>query len=334
MKKAFITGITGQDGSYLAELLLHQGYEVHGLIRRSSSFNTERLNSIYRDPHDFGVNLHLHYGDLTDPIGLQNLIYNIQPDEFYNLGAQSHVKVSFEMPNYTAQVDAVSVVNILECLKNINKITKSKFYQAGTSEMFGNSPSPQSIDTKFDPRSPYAAAKVYAHAVTKNYRLGYDLFAANGILFNHESPRRGNTFVTKKIVNSAVEINQDKSKKLYLGNLQAKRDWGYAPEYVYAMWMLMQQDTPTDLVVATGITASVEEFGRYVFSLLDIGWEDSVIVEEKYFRPTEVDLLKGDVNQIEKVLGWKPKFHWKEIAEIMVESALHGEKKIDWTNFG
>jgi GDPmannose 4,6-dehydratase len=327
-KKAFITGITGQDGSYLAEFLLFKGYEVHGLIRRSSSFNTGRLDLIYRDPHVMDNDLHLHYGDLTDSVGLANLLKSVAPDEVYNLGAQSHVKVSFDIPGYTASVDALAVINMLEIIRN--NLPKTKFYQAGTSEMFGDSPAPQSIDTEFRPRSPYAAAKIYAHWVTKNYREGQNIYASNGILFNHESPRRGGTFVTQKIVQAAVSIKQNRTSKIYLGNIDAHRDWGYAPEYVVAMWEMLQLDNPTDLVVATGVSATIREFGEYVFKKLDLDFYEHFQHDSRYERPTEVEDLRGDVNQINKVLGWKPRFTWKLIADEMVEAELSGEKIINW----
>jgi GDPmannose 4,6-dehydratase len=327
-KKAFITGITGQDGSYLAELLLFKGYEVHGLIRRSSSFNTGRLDLIYKDPHDKDNDLHLHYGDLTDSVGLSNLLKSISPDEIYNLGAQSHVKVSFDIPGYTASVDALAVANMLEIIRN--NLPKTKFYQAGTSEMFGDSPAPQSIDTEFRPRSPYAAAKIYAHWVTRNYREGQNIYASNGILFNHESPRRGATFVTQKIVQAAVSIKQKRTNKIYLGNIDAYRDWGYAPEYVVAMWEMLQLDSPTDLVVATGVSTTIREFGEYVFKKLDLDFHEHLQHDSRYERPTEVEDLRGDVAQIHKVLGWKPRFTWKSIADVMLEAELSGEKIINW----
>ena len=327
-KKALITGITGQDGSYLAELLLFKGYEVHGLIRRSSSFNTGRLDLIYRDPHVMDNNLHLHYGDLTDSVGIANLLKSVSPDEIYNLGAQSHVKVSFDIPGYTASVDALAVINILETIRN--NLPKTKFYQAGTSEMFGDSPAPQSIDSEFRPRSPYAAAKIYAHWVTKNYREGQNIYAANGILFNHESPRRGATFVTQKIVQAAVSIKQNRSNKIYLGNIEAYRDWGYAPEYVVAMWEMLQLDNPTDLVVATGVSATIREFGEYVFSQLGLNFYDYFQHDFRYERPTEVENLRGDINQIKNTLGWKPRITWKTIADKMIEAQLSGEKTLNW----
>lgn len=327
-KKAFITGISGQDGSYLAELLLFKGYEVHGLIRRSSSFNTGRLELIYRDPHVEDNDLHLHYGDLTDSVGLANLLKSISPDEIYNLGAQSHVKVSFDIPGYTASVDALAVVNMLEIIRN--NLPKTKFYQAGTSEMFGDSPSPQNIDSVFRPRSPYAAAKIYAHWVTKNYREGQNIFASNGILFNHESPRRGATFVTQKIVQAAASIKQNRSNKIYLGNIDAYRDWGYAPEYVVAMWEMLQLDKPVDLVVATGVSTTIQKFGEYVFSKLNLDFHDYFQHDSRYERPTEVEDLRGDVTQINNVLGWKPRFTWKEVADVMLEAELSGEKNINW----
>ena len=318
MKRALITGITGQDGSYLAELLLKKGYEVHGMIRRSSSFNTQRIEHLYKDPHEESNNLHLHYGDITDGVGLSNLIREIMPNEIYNLAAQSHVKVSFEMPDFTAQVDAVGTIRLLEAIR-ASKI-ETKFYQASTSELFGGTPPPQSEVSPFMPKSPYAAAKLYSYWVVRNYREAYGLHATNGILFNHESPRRGETFVTRKISLGAARIKLGLQSKLYLGNLEAVRDWGYAPEYVESMWLMLQQDAPQDYVVATGIGATVRDFCKTAFSYLDLNYEDYVISENRYTRPTEVDALIGDSSKIERVLGWRAKTHWEEIAQLMTKT--------------
>jgi len=319
-KVAFITGITGQDGSYLAELLLEKGYEVHGLIRRSSSFNTSRIDHIYQDPHENNTSLHLHYGDLIDGVGLTNLVREIKPNEVYNLGAQSHVQVSFAMPQYTGQVDAVGAVGLLEAIHSSG--IETKFYQASTSELFGSTPPPQNEESAFRPRSPYAAAKLMAYWCTVNYREGYGLHATNGILFNHESPRRGETFVTRKITRAVAQIVNGSKEKLFLGNLDAVRDWGYAKEYVESMWLMLQQDQPSDYVVATGIGATVRDFAAAAFSHVGLNWEDHVVLDQKYLRPTEVDSLIGDPTKTHKVLGWKAKTHWKELAELMVESDL------------
>ncbi len=325
MKRALITGITGQDGSYLAELLLAKGYEVHGVIRRSSSFNTSRIDHIYKDPHVAGNTFHLHYGDITDGVGISNLIREICPDEIYNLAAQSHVKVSFEMPDFTAQVDAVGTIRILEAIR-ASKI-ETKFYQASTSELFGNTPAPQSENSVFAPRSPYAAAKLYSYWVVRNYREAYGLHATNGILFNHESPRRGETFVTRKITLGAARIKLGLQSKLYLGNLDAIRDWGYAPEYVESMWLMLQQELPGDYVVATGEGATVREFCQKSFAALDLNYQDHVISEERYKRPTEVEALIGDSTKIEKELGWKATTHWQALAEIMTVHDFESQKK-------
>ncbi len=319
-KVAFITGITGQDGSYLAELLLEKGYEVHGLIRRSSSFNTSRIDHIYQDPHENNTSLHLHYGDLIDGVGLTNLVREIRPDEVYNLGAQSHVQVSFAMPQYTGQVDAVGAVGLLEAIHSSG--IQTKFYQASTSELFGSTPPPQNEESVFRPRSPYAAAKLMAYWCTVNYREGYGLHATNGILFNHESPRRGETFVTRKITRAVAQIVNGSKEKIFLGNLDAVRDWGYAKEYVESMWLMLQQDQPSDYVVATGIGATVRDFAAAAFSHVGLNWEDHVVLDQKYLRPTEVDSLIGDPTKAHEVLGWKAKTHWKELAELMVESDL------------
>jgi GDPmannose 4,6-dehydratase len=317
-KVAFITGVTGQDGSYLAELLLAKGYEVHGLIRRSSSFNTARIDHIYEDPHEPSPKLFLHYGDLIDGVGLTNLIREIQPTEVYNLGAQSHVQVSFAMPQYTGQVDAVGAVGLLEAIRSAEIDTR--FYQASTSELFGSTPPPQNEESAFRPRSPYAAAKLMAYWCTVNYREGYGMHATNGILFNHESPRRGETFVTRKITRAVAEIVNGSKKKLYLGNLDAVRDWGYAKEYVESMWLMLQQPSPSDYVVATGIGATVKDFAEAAFSHVGLNWQDHIVVDPKYVRPTEVDALIGDHTKVTQVLGWKASTDWKKLAKIMVDA--------------
>lgn len=320
MKRALITGVTGQDGSYLAELLLEKGYEVHGVIRRSSTFNTSRIEHLYKDPHEKEAKFFLHYGDITDGVGISNLIRELVPNEIYNLAAQSHVKVSFEMPDFTAQVDALGTIRMLEAIR-ASKIN-TKFYQASTSELFGSTPPPQSEISSFAPRSPYGAAKLYAYWVVRNYREAYGLHATNGILFNHESPRRGETFVTRKITMAAARIKLGLQSKLYLGNLDAVRDWGYAPEYVESMWLMLQQENPSDFVVATGIGATVRDFCDVAFSTLDLDYKKYVETEERYIRPTEVDALIGDASKAEKSLNWKAKTHWKELAEIMTRSDL------------
>ena len=317
---ALITGITGQDGSYLAELLLSKGYEVHGLIRRSSTFNTSRIDHIYQDPHDVDPTLFLHYGDLIDGVGLTNLVREIQPTEVYNLGAQSHVQVSFTMPQYTGQVDAVGAVGLLEAIRSA--AIDTRFYQASTSELFGSTPPPQNEESVFKPRSPYAAAKLMAYWCTVNYREGYGMHASNGILFNHESPRRGETFVTRKITRAVAEIANGSKKKLFLGNLDAVRDWGYAKEYVESMWLMLQQDKPSDYVVATGVGASVRNFAKASFAHVGLNWEDHVEVDQIYIRPTEVDALIGDPSKCGNNLGWEARTHWKELAELMVEYDL------------
>jgi len=319
-KVALITGITGQDGSYLAEFLLAKGYEVHGLIRRSSSFNTARIDHIYQDPHEPNPKLHLHFGDLIDGVGLTNLIREISPDEIYNLGAQSHVMVSFSMPQYTAQVDGVGPVGILEAIRGMDK--EIKYYQASTSELYGSTPPPQSEDSKFHPRSPYASAKLMAYWSAVNYREAYGIHATNGILFNHESPRRGETFVTRKITRAVASIKNGKQKKLYLGNLEAIRDWGYAKEYVESMWLMLQKPISSDYVVATGIGATVKDFAEAAFSHAGLEWEKYVEIDKKYERPTEVEALVGDPTKAKKELGWIAKTHWKELAELMVDADL------------
>jgi GDPmannose 4,6-dehydratase len=319
-KVALITGVTGQDGSYLAELLLSKGYEVHGLIRRSSTFNTSRIDHIYQDPHDPNPKLFLHYGDLIDGVGLTNLIREIKPDEVYNLGAQSHVQVSFTMPQYTGQVDAVGAVGLLEALRSAD--TNARFYQASTSELYGSTPPPQNEESPFHPRSPYAAAKLMAYWCTVNYREGYGMHATNGILFNHESPRRGETFVTRKITRAVAEIAKGSKKKLFLGNLDAVRDWGYAKEYVESMWLMLQKDKPSDYVVATGVGATVKDFAEAAFSHAGLNWQDHIEVDQKYIRPTEVDALVGDPSKATKELNWKATTHWKELAGIMVDADI------------
>ena len=323
-KVAFITGITGQDGSYLAELLLSKGYEVHGLIRRSSSFNTSRIDHIYQDSHEPSPKLFLHYGDLIDGVGLTNLIREIQPDEVYNLGAQSHVQVSFSMPQYTGQVDAVGAVGLLEAIRAAE--VNTRFYQASTSELYGCTPPPQNEDSFFRPRSPYAAAKLMAYWCTVNYREGYGIHATNGILFNHESPRRGETFVTRKITRAVAEIAAGSKKKLYLGNLNAVRDWGYAKEYVETMWLMLQKEQGSDYVVATGVGASVKDFANAAFSRAGLNWHDHIEVDQKYVRPTEVEALIGDPSKAHQELGWKAKMHWKELAELMVDADIKDKK--------
>jgi len=320
-KVALITGITGQDGSYLAELLLGKGYEVHGLIRRSSTFNTSRIDHIYQDPHEVDTKLFLHYGDLIDGVGLTNLIREIQPTEIYNLAAQSHVQVSFSMPQYTGQVDAVGVVGLLEAIRSAE--INARFYQASTSELFGATPPPQNEESVFRPQSPYAAAKLMAYWATVNYREAYGLHATNGILFNHESPRRGSTFVTKKISEAVAAIAYGTKRKLFLGNLEAVRDWGYAKEYVETMWLMLQQPKPSDYVVATGVGASVLDFTSKAFAHVGLNWEDYVVIDQKYYRPTEVDALVGDPRKIETELGWRAKTIWSDLVPIMVESDLN-----------
>ena len=324
-KKALITGITGQDGSYLAEFLLAKGYEVHGLIRRSSTFNTSRIDHIYQDPHVPNPKLFLHYGDLIDGVGLTNLIREINPDEVYNLGAQSHVQVSFTMPQYTGQVDAVGAVGLLEAIRSAG--INTRFYQASTSELFGSTPPPQNENSVFRPQSPYAAAKLMAYWCTVNYRDGYGMHATNGILFNHESPRRGETFVTRKITRAVAAIAAGKQDKLFLGNLTAIRDWGFAKEYVESMWLMLQQEKSSDYVVATGVGATVKDFAAAAFARVGLNWEDHVETDKKYIRPTEVDALIGDASKAEKALNWKAKTHWKELAELMVDADVEALKK-------
>jgi len=321
MKKALITGITGQDGSYLAELLLSKGYEVHGLIRRASSFNTERLEPIYKDPHRTDARLFLHYGDLANSSVVFMLLAEIKPDEIYNLGAQSHVRVSFDIPEYTGDVTAVGTTRILEAMRQA--VPKARFYQASSSEMFGQvKETPQRETTPFYPRSPYGAAKVYSYWMTVNYRESYGIHASNGILFNHESPRRGETFVTRKITRAAARIKAGLQEKLYLGNLEAKRDWGYAPEYVEAMWLMLQQDQPGDYVIATGETHSIREFLDLSFGHAGLDWAKHVEIDPHYYRPAEVDLLIGDASKAKKQFGWTPKTKFPELVRIMTEADI------------
>jgi GDPmannose 4,6-dehydratase len=318
--RAFITGVSGQDGSYLAELLLAKGYEVHGLIRRASSFNTHRLDPIYRDPHEAGVRFLMHYGDLSDSGSLVNLIRELEPDEIYHLGAQTHVKVSFEIPEYTSDATGMGTVRILEAIRASG--VRTRFYQAGSSEMFGNVPAPQNERSPFHPRSPYGVAKVFAHWMTVNYRDAHGLFACNGILMNHESPRRGETFVTRKITRAVARIRAGMQDKLYLGNLDARRDWGYAPEFVEAMWLMLQQDQPGDFVIATGESHSVREFCELAFAHAGLDWERYVEVDPRYFRPTEVDVLVGDASQAKRVLGWEAKTRFEDLARLMVDADI------------
>jgi GDPmannose 4,6-dehydratase len=343
MKKALITGISGQDGSYLAELLLSKGYEVHGLIRRSSSINTERIDHLYKDPHEKDVKLFLHYGDLGDSSNISRLLEKIRPDEIYNLGAQSHVRVSFDVPEYTADIVGLGTLRLLDAIRDTQ--IKTKFYQASSSEMYGKVREvPQNELTPFYPRSPYGCAKVFAYWITVNYRESYNLFACNGILFNHESPRRGETFVTRKIVRGLVAIKQGKQEKLFLGNLDAKRDWGYAKEYMEAVWLILQQEKPDDYVIATGETHSPREFIEEAARQLgiDLVWQGSgveekgvdkktgetlVEIDPKYFRPAEVDLLIGDASKAKKVLGWEPKIKFKELVKIMIEDEVKNSDK-------
>lgn len=323
MKKALITGITGQDGSYLAELLLEKGYEVHGVIRRASTFNTSRIDHLYQDPHVNGVKLFLHYGDLADSVQMVKLLYDLKPDEIYNLGAQSHVRVSFDVPEYTGDIDGLGAQRILEAIREADLGDEVRYYQASSSEMFGKVQEvPQTETTPFWPRSPYACAKVYGHWLTVNYRESYNLYACSGILFNHESPRRGETFVTRKITRAATRIKMGLQEKLYLGNLDAKRDWGYAKEYVEMMWLMLQQDSPDDYVIATNETHSVKEFVQETFGRLDLDWKQYVEYDKRYDRPAEVDLLIGDPSKAKKQLDWEPRVKFKELIEIMVDADL------------
>jgi GDPmannose 4,6-dehydratase len=317
MKKTLITGITGQDGSYLAELLIAKGYEVHGLIRRASSFNTQRLDHLYADPHQPGAKLFLHYGDLTDGSRLTTLLAKIRPEEIYNLASQSHVRVSFDEPEYTGDTTGLGTIRLLEAMRQ--SVPEAKFYQASSSEMFGATNPPQNESTQFYPRSPYGVAKLYSHWITKNYREAYGLFAVSGVLFNHESPRRGETFVTRKITRAVSRIAKGQQKELFLGNLEARRDWGYAPEYVVAMWKMLQADKPDDYVIGTGTDFSVKDFVRLAFEHVDLDWERYVRFDEKYLRPTEVDTLVADASNAAKELDWKSSVGPEQLASIMVD---------------
>jgi GDPmannose 4,6-dehydratase len=317
-KRALITGISGQDGSYLAELLLEKGYEVHGIVRRSSSFNTDRIDHLYRDPHEQGVRLFTHYGDLSDSVALVKLLYELQPDEIYHLGAQSHVRVSFDIPEYTFDITGSGTVRLLEAIREAGG--RPRFYQASSSEMFGVAPPPQNEETPFHPRSPYGVAKVAAHWATVNYREAYDMFCVSGILFNHESPRRGETFVTRKITRAVARIAAGLQDKLFLGNLDAKRDWGYAPDYVEAMWLMLQADEPEDFVIATGETHAVREAVEIAFARADLDWEPYVEIDPKYYRPSEVDVLLGDASKAREKLGWEAKVRFRELVELMVDA--------------
>jgi GDPmannose 4,6-dehydratase len=317
-KSALITGISGQDGSYLAELLLGKGYEVHGIVRRSSSINTDRIDHLYHDPHEQGVRLFTHYGDLADATALIKLLYELQPDEIYHLGAQSHVRVSFDIPEYTFDITAAGTLRLLEAIREAG--VTPRFYQASSSEMFGAAPPPQNEETAFHPRSPYGVAKVAAYWATVNYREAYEMFAVNGILFNHESPRRGETFVTRKITRAVARIAAGLQEKLYLGNLDAQRDWGYAPDFVEAMWLMLQADQPQDFVIATGETHSVRDSVEIAFARQGLDWEQHVEIDPKYYRPSEVDVLLGDASKAREQLGWEPKVRFKELIELMVDA--------------
>lgn len=320
MKKALITGITGQDGSYLAELLLSKGYEVHGIIRRSSTFNTARIDNIYIDPHREDAKLYLHYGDLSDSGQISNIVYNIKPDEIYHLGAQSHVRVSFDVPEYTGDITALGTIRILEAIRRSGNGVR--FYQASSSEMFGEARPPQNESTPFMPRSPYACAKVYSYWLTKNYRDAYNIFACNGILFNHESPRRGETFVTRKITRGIASILSSKDQYLYLGNLSAKRDWGFSPEYVEFMWKMLQNDSPEDFVIGTGEAHSVKEFLEVAFSYVGLDLQDRVRIDKRYFRPTEVESLLADSKKARRNMKWEPKVTFEDLVKIMVDADM------------
>jgi GDPmannose 4,6-dehydratase len=321
MKKVLITGITGQDGSYLAELLLSKGYEVHGLIRRASTFNTHRIDHIYRDPHQKnGVHLRLHYGDVSASGNLIDLVYSIQPEEIYHLAAQSHVRVSFDLPEYTGDVTGMGTMRILEAIRKSG--IQARFYQASSSEMFGSAKPPQNEDTPFEPQSPYAAAKVYAYWVTRNYRRAYNMFASNGILFNHESPRRGETFVTRKITRAIAAILAGEQDRLYLGNLEARRDWGYAPDYVAAMWKMLQYERSDDFVVGTGEAHSVREFLDEAFGYVNLDWNDYVRIDPRYYRPTEVDHLRADPKKAQEIIDWEPRVFFEDLVRIMVDADL------------
>ena len=326
MKKALVTGITGQDGSYLAELLLAKGYEVHGIIRRASTFNTERIDHLYQDPHINGVRLFLHYGDVSDATNLIKLLYRIQPQEIYHLAAQSHVRVSFDIPEYTGDVTGLGTIRILEAIRETGLTTK--FYQASSSEMYGKVQEvPQSETTPFYPRSPYGAAKVYAYWLTVNYRESYGIFACNGILFNHESPRRGETFVTRKVTRAVARIKTGLEDKLYLGNLESKRDWGYAKEYVEAMWLMLQQEAPEDYVIATGETHSIRELLEEAFSYAGLDWRQHLEIDQRYYRPAEVDLLIGDPSKAKSKLGWEAKIKFKNLVRLMIDADMEAAKK-------
>lgn len=320
MKRALMTGITGQDGSYLAELLIRKGYEVHGIIRRSSSFNTARIDSIYQDPHEPDVRLRLHYGDLNDASSLNRILRVTRPDEIYNLGAQSHVRVSFDVPEYTGEVTGLGTVRILEAIRESG--IQPRFYQASSSELFGSSPAPQSETTPFHPRSPYAAAKAYAFYITQNYREAYSIHASNGILFNHESPRRGETFVSRKITRAVARIKLGLQDKLFLGNLDAKRDWGFAGDYVEAMWLMLQQEEPDDFVIATGESHTVRDFLDLAFGGLDLDWTRHVEIDPRLFRPTEVDDLRGDASKARRILGWQPTVQFHDLVRMMIHADL------------
>ena len=326
MKKALITGITGQDGSYLAELLLSKDYEVHGIIRRASTFNTERIDHLYQDPHINGVRLFLHYGDISDSTNLIQLLYRLQPDEIYHLAAQSHVRVSFDIPEYTGDVTGLGTIRILEAIRETG--LKAKFYQASSSEMYGKAQEvPQRETTPFYPRSPYGAAKLYSYWLTVNYRESYGMFACNGILFNHESPRRGETFVTRKVTRTAARIKAGLEEKVYLGNLDAKRDWGYAKEYVEAMWLMLQQKEPDDYVIATGETHSVRELLEETFSYAGLDWRKHLAIDERYYRPAEVDLLIGDPGKAKRKLGWEARTKFKDLVRLMVDADMETARK-------
>jgi len=322
MKKALITGITGQDGSYLAELLIDKGYEVHGIVRRSSSFNRERIEHLIQDPAVYRQNLFLHYGDLTDSSAINRILEKVGPEEIYNLAAQSHVRISFDMPEYTGDVDGIGVARMLDAIREVGLVGECRFYQASTSEMFGSSPAPQGEDTPFHPRSPYAAAKLYAHWMVVNYRQGYGLHASSGILFNHESPRRGRNFVTRKVAAAAARISKGTQSCLSMGNLDASRDWGHAKDYVRAMHLMLQQPEADDFVIATGVTHTIRDLLDRAFGRVGLDWKDSVIIDKKYFRPTEVDMLRGDASKAERVLGWKPQISFGEMIDEMVDSEL------------
>jgi GDPmannose 4,6-dehydratase len=323
MTRALITGITGQDGSYLAEFLLSKGYEVHGMIRKASTFNTGRIDHIYQDPHNPDAKLFLHYGDLSSSEVVTNLIYNVRPDEVYHLGAQSHVKVSFEMPEYTGSITGLGTTRILEAIRRSD--CGARFYQASSSEIFGSAPPPQNEETPFEPRSPYAIAKAYAYWMTVNYREAYDMFAVNGILFNHESPRRGETFLSRKVTRAVARILAGIQEKLYLGNLDSRRDYGYAPEYVEFMWHMLHQDRPGDYVVGTGISPTMREFVQEAFSYAGMDWKEYVEIDPRYFRPTEVDYLQADSTKARQELGWEPKITYEQLARIMVDADMEAE---------